>query len=224
MPMETTTSSAYRLARYTIIPEVLKAAEQCGDEPFLLREISHPIILQHVPPEAREAEIISRDAGNRSTFLAEVKWYVSYQIKEQGLLVNLGRGMFRNSTADDIREGELETSAIEDGDSDACEFDGWVYAFSFPSVKKEGVPFPIKVGMTAGDVDARVTDQCKGSATFENPEVLGRWQVKRVGHFERAVQNVLKARGRWRENAPGVEWFDTTIAEITSVIEFVKAA
>jgi len=38
---------------------------------------------------------------------------------------------------------------------------------------------------------------------------------------ELAVHNVLKARGKWRENVPGTEWFDTTIAEIEEIIEFV---
>jgi hypothetical protein len=32
---------------------------------------------------------------------------------------------------------------------------------------------------------------------------------------------VLKARGKWRENAPGKEWFDTTISEIEEIIQFV---
>lgn len=61
----------------------------------------------------------------------------------------------------------------------------------------------IKIGKTVGDVEGRVAQQCKGSASFDNPVILGRWQVNRVGPTELAAHHVLKARGKWRENAPG---------------------
>ncbi len=82
-------------------------------------------------------------------------------------------------------------------------------------------PFPIKIGMTTGAVEDRVAVQCKGPATFDNPVILGSWQVNRVGAAEKAAHNVLKARGKWRENVPGTEWFNTTVAEIQSIIDFV---
>ena len=69
-----------------------------------------------------------------------------------------------------------------------------------------------KVGK-ATDVDARVADQTRGSAFFERPVILGRWQVKRVNSVERAMHNVLKARGRWMADAPGAEWFMTTFVD-----------
>ncbi|WP_432767455.1 GIY-YIG nuclease family protein [Roseateles cavernae] len=65
--------------------------------------------------------------------------------------------------------------------------------------------------------------QCKGSATFDNLVILGRWQVNRVGAAEKAAHNVFKASGKRRENIPGTEWFNTTIAEIQSIIDFVTA-
>jgi hypothetical protein len=113
--------------------------------------------------------------------------------------------------------------AIADGDVEAVEFDGWVYAFSFPALVREDAPFPIKIGMTTGAVEERVAFQCRGSATFDNPVILGRWQVNRVGATEKAAHNVLKARGRWRENIPGIEWFNTTVSEVESIIAFVTA-
>jgi hypothetical protein len=36
-----------------------------------------------------------------------------------------------------------------------------------------------------------------------------------------AVHNVLKARGKWRDTAPGTEWFDTTVAEVEAILKFV---
>jgi hypothetical protein len=51
--------------------------------------------------------------------------------------------------------------------------------------------------------------------------MLGAWPVKRVSPTELAIHNILKARGKHREDAPGREWFNTTIAEIKEIIEFV---
>lgn len=85
-------------------------------------------------------------------------------------------------------------------------------------------PFPIKVGLTtAADVDTRVFGQCKGSGFFEKPEILGRWQVKRVAQVEDAIHALLKARGRWKEDAPGDEWFITTIDELQSIVSFINS-
>ena len=83
-------------------------------------------------------------------------------------------------------------------------------------------PFPIEVGKTIKDVKGRVAQQCKGSATFDNPVIIGRLWVKRVGSVESAIHALLKSRGKWRENVPAIEWFDTTYAEIDSVIKFIQ--
>ena len=96
-----------------------------------------------------------------------------------------------------------------------------IYAFSFPALVKEGACHPLKIGKTAVDVDARVLSQCKGSASFDLPRVLGRWRVNRIGAMELAIHNVLKARGQWREHAPGTEWFDATPSEVQAIIAFV---
>jgi hypothetical protein len=128
--------------------------------------------------------------------------------------------MYRLPEASDIQEAELEDSALQDGDDEALEGHGYVYAFTFPALHRAGGPFPIKVGMTVNDVQVRVMQQCKGSATFDNPKILGSWKVARVGHVESAIHKVLAARGKWREGVPGTEWFDTTVDEIVSIIHF----
>ena len=38
-----------------------------------------------------------------------------------------------------------------------------------------------------------------------------------------AVHNILKARGTWRENVPGTEWFDTTVADVERIIAFIAS-
>lgn len=219
--METTRSAAYRLARYTILPELRVKAEEFGDEPFLLREVARPIIEAHVPLEYRDVFIPFAHAEGGEKFIQTVKWYVSFLAKEQGLFENLGKGNFRNKTEADIDDEAIAESALEEGDEEAGEFDGWIYAFSFPSIVKDGQAFPIKVGKTVGDVAARVMDQAKGSACFENPVVLAQWQVKRVGPTELAIHNVLKARSQWIEDAPGREWFRTTVNDVESIVKFI---
>ncbi len=150
-----------------------------------------------------------------------VKFFVSFIAKEQETFVRIGDGVYRSKTAEDISDVELEESALADGDEEAAEFEGWIYAFSFPVLVRIDAPFPIKIGKTIGDVDGRVAQQCKGSASFDNPIILGRWQVNRVGPTELAVHNVLKAKGKWRDSVPGVEWFNTTVSEVQSILEFV---
>ena len=88
---------------------------------------------------------------------------------------------------------------------------------------RAGLDGGIKVGWPAAyDVETRVYGQCKGSGFFERPEILGRWQVQRVAQIEDAIHAVLKARGRWKEDAPGDEWFITTIEEVSAVLEFIN--
>jgi hypothetical protein len=109
----------------------------------------------------------------------------------------------------------------DDEDVNEVDFDGWIYAFTYPILIQEISKFPIKIGKTSVDVNARVATQCRGSAIFDNPMILGSWKVSKVSHIESAIHSVLKARGRWRENVPGTEWFDTSLSEIDSVIQFI---
>ena len=122
---------------------------------------------------------------------------------------------------------EITLEAVEDRDDVVedeidSEVNGWIYAFTFPLIKKDNQPYPIKVGLTtAADVEIRVYGQCRGSGFFEKPEILDRWQVGRVAEVEDAIHAILKARGRWREEAPGDEWFNTTIEEVRQIIGFI---
>ena len=56
---------------------------------------------------------------------------------------------------------------------------------------------------------------------FEQPKILGYWAVNRMKPTELAIHNTLKARGKWRENVPGKEWFDTNLKEIEAILIFV---
>lgn len=223
---EPTRSFAYRFVRYTVLPLVDEQVKQLGDEAFLLRDIAWPIINDLLTPEQQAIRIARAQAPGDDSLGSIVRYYVNFLSKNLGRYESLGNGRFRvhapNISEASISEAALVDAAIESNDEEANEFGGWIYAFSFPSIVKAVEAFPIKIGKTVGSVEDRVSDQVKGSAAFEQPIILGRWQVRRVGPSEMAVHNILKARNKWRENAPGREWFDTTLIEVESIIQFVN--
>jgi len=218
---EASSSFAYKFARYVIFPRIENLPEVQAGEPFRMVDLVKLFMNELLTSEQQAATFQKKESGRTTTVAAQVKFWASYVARYSNVFVDLGQGLFRAKIASDISEDELEEAALEGGDDEINEFDGWIYAFSFPSITRSSEPFPIKVGKTIHSVEDRIHAQCKGSATFENPLVLGRWQVKRVGPTELAVHNTLKARGKWREDVPGTEWFDTTIAEVESILNFV---
>jgi hypothetical protein len=111
-------------------------------------------------------------------------------------------------TRDDEEEVAEADEIAFDIDSDEA---GCIYAYSFPTLKKENGRFPVKIGLTtSGDPENRVNSQCRQTCCFEHPTILGSWRVDRVAAFESAIHSTLEARGLRRE-APGAEWFDTTL-------------
>ena len=217
-----TRSDAYELARDVIVPELRRLTPQLNGDQFLLREIAHPLIENAVTPQDRDVFIpFQRSLGGES-FIKTVKWYVYNFVRNDNFWVNLGGGNFRNRIEQDIDENELQESALEEGDETASEYDGWIYAYTFPAIQKADAPFPIKVGKTMNEVDLRVRDQVRGAALFENPIILASWQVHRVAHTEMAIHYTLKARGLWIDDAPGREWFKTTLATLTEIITNIR--
>ena len=221
LQFEATRSFCYKFGRYTVLAEVQMMPEVTSGNEFRLTDLAQRVIDKYLTPDQQQVKVKKAQSERLEPIHSIVKFFVSFIAKEQETFIKIGEGLYRSKTAEDISDIELEESALADGDEDAAEFEGWIYAFSFPVLVRINEPFPIKIGKTIADVDGRVAQQCKGSASFDNPVILGRWQVNRVGPTELAAHNVLKARGKWRENAPGVEWFDTTIAEVQSILEFV---
>jgi hypothetical protein len=218
---EPTRSFCYKFGRYTVIPAIEVLPDVSTGASFRLREKAQIVIDQLLTPE-QQVMRVKREQSDRTDVLRSiVKFFVAFLAREQNLFLSLGDGIYRAKTEADIKEGEAEQVALDAGDEEAAEYEGWIYAFSFPVLVQQDKVFPIKIGQTLLDVEGRVTQQCRGSASFENPIILGRWQVNRVGHTERAVHSVLKARSKWRENVPGTEWFDTTLDEIQAIIGFI---
>lgn len=221
MEFEPTRSFAYRFSRYELLPELQQLPETQSGEPFLLRDLAWPLIDSHLSPDQQAIRVKKANSDATETMGQIIRFYVPFLTKELGIFESLGKGYYRAQMESDVSEEDLKDAAIEAGDEVSDEFGGWIYAFSFPSIVKEKGAFPIKVGKTTGDVESRVEDQCRCSAAFEKPVVLRTWNVARVGPTELAIHNILKARGKHREDAPGREWFDTTPVEIDTILDFV---
>ena len=224
---EPTKSFCYRFARYELLDEIAEEPEATSGATFKMLDVAKRVIERHLTPEQLAIELPAAEADRVDTIYSTLKFYVALHSKHlsNSPFVWLGNGgMYRLKSDADIQKEMEETeldAEVDEDDEVLPEFDGWIYAFSFPVLVKEGAVFPIKVGKTINDVEGRVTYQCKGSATFENPVILGRWQAKRVGAVESAIHATLKSRGKWRENVPGTEWFDTTLAEVENIIKFI---
>lgn len=228
IPFAPNASFCYRFARYHLLSEIAQEPEALTGEPFKLSSVVNRVLSRYLTQEqlsmtypARDTEGKMHQVGNNIRFFTALR----AQRGAESPFVWLGKdGMYRLKS-----DSELTMEAVEDEDAEFeeqpdAEFNGWIYAFSFPTIKKHDAPFPIKVGLTtAAEVEVRVHGQCKGSGFFEKPEILGRWQVKRVAQVEDAIHAVLKARGRWKEDAPGDEWFMTTMDEINSVMNFINS-
>lgn len=225
--LEPTASFCYRFARYYLLQEVAQEPEVISGEPFRLKPVADRVISQYLTDAQLELTYPARDSGRTHQVGAGLRFFIALRAKRgaESPFVWLGQsGMYRLKSDSEIN---LEAAVDEDEvveDQLDIEVNGWIYAFTFPAIKHDKNPYPIKIGLTtAAVVETRVNGQCRGSGFFEKPEILDRWQVRRVAQFEDAIHAVLKARGRWKEDAPGDEWFVTTIDEIRTIIAFIEA-
>lgn len=101
-----------------------------------------------------------------------------------------------------------------------------VYAYSFPAyvqlARLDGDSrHPIKIGMTAGDVEARIASQV-GTGLPEPPSLLLVLRVESARLVERILHDVLTLRGQQIATAPGAEWFTTTIDELLEINRWLQ--
>lgn len=227
-PFEPTKSFCYRVARYELLDLIAQEPEAKTHQPFRMIEVTRRVIQNNFTQEQLAIEIPAAQADRIDNVFGSLKFFVQLHAKRlaDSPFVWLGNGgMYRLKDPSDLEREieEAESEALEiDEDEEESEFDGWIYAFSFPLLTKQQGDFPIKIGKTTQDVDARVAHQCRTSATFENPTILGRWRVNRVTAFEQALHAMLKVKGKWRENVPGTEWFDTTPPEIERLVKVIS--
>ena len=217
IPFEPTRSYVYRAARYELLPRIAEIARNFGDEPFLLREISKRVLRDTYTPEQLETRIKKAQSDETEKMSTIFGFYIPFLAENLRVFEKLGGGMFRNiSIEEELAEADAVATDVDSNDP------GIIYAYSFPSIRKNDGRFPIKIGLTTtGETDARVTQQCKQTCCFEYPVVLRTWEVQRVAAVEDAIHSTLEARGSKR-HAPGTEWFDTTLEEIETIVRFIQ--
>lgn len=217
IPFEPTRSYVYNAARYELLPRIAEITREFGEEPFLLREISKRLLAETYTPEQLEIRIKKAKSDATEKMSNIFGFYIPFLAENLRVFENLGSGQFKNISIDEeLAEADAVATDVESNDS------GIIYAYSFPSVMRNGGRFPIKVGLTTtGDADARVKQQCKQTCCFEYPLVIKTWEVQRVAAVENAIHSTLEARGSKRQ-APGTEWFDTTLEEIEAIVMFVQ--
>jgi len=225
-PFQATSSWCYNFARYEALPEILVMPEVATGDVVLLRDHTQKVLDKYLTSEEQNRTYQQAKAEGEVKIKSAVKFFVAYMAAETGAMLNLGKGSFRKVTTTPQEEVDaVEAAAIDDAEPESVaeedDLKGSIYAFTFPMIEKMEGSFPIKIRKASGDVNARVNTQCKGSATFQQPKILGQWSVKRMSQAEAAVHAVLKARGKWRDTAPGVEWFDTTPAEVADIVDYV---
>lgn len=225
-PFQATSSWCYNFARYEALPEILLMPEVASGDVVRLRDHTQQVLDTYLTAEEQNLSYQQVKAEGLVRIKSAVKFFVAYMAAETGAMVNLGKGSFRKVTTTPQEEVDsVEAAAIDDAEPDSVaeedDLTGSIYAFTFPMIERTNGPYPIKIGKASGDVIARVNTQCKGSASFQQPEIIGQWKVARMSQTEAAIHAVLKARGKWRDTAPGVEWFDTTPIEVAAIIEFV---
>jgi hypothetical protein len=218
IPFEPTRSYVYKAARYELLPRMAEIASALGDEPFRLCEISNRLLAETYTQEQLDIRIKKAQSDKTEKMSKIFGFYIPFLAKNLRVFENLGGGQFKNISIDEeLAEADAGATDVESNDS------GTIYAYSFPSIRRNDGKFPIKVGLTTtGDADARVAQQCKQTCCFENPVVLKIWEVQRVAAVEDAIHSTLEARGSKRQ-APGTEWFDTTLAEIETIVKFVQS-
>jgi hypothetical protein len=214
---EASRSYVYNAARYELLPRIAEIAKHFGDEPFLLRDVSKKLLADTYTPEQLEIKVKKAKSDATEKMSAIFGFYIPFLAENLKVFENLGNGMFKNiSLEEEIAEADAAAIDVESDDP------GIIYAYSFQSITRKGESFPIKIGLTTtGDADGRVTQQCRATCCFEYPTILGTWDVQRVAAIENAIHSTLEARG-FKRQAPGTEWFNTTLEEIDSIIKFVQ--
>lgn len=217
IPFEPTRSYVYNAARYELLPRIAEIARDFGDEPFLLREISKRLLAEIYSQEQLDIKVKKAKSDATEKMSTIFGFYIPFLAENLKVFENLGGGQFRNiSIEEEMAEADAVATDVESNDA------GIIYTYSFPSIMRNDGKFPIKIGLTTtGDADARVIQQCKQTCCFEYPKVLMTWEVQRVAAVEDAIHSTLEARGAKRQ-APGTEWFDTTLEEIKSIVKFVQ--
>ena len=145
IPFEASGSFCYRFARYYLLQEIANEPEAVSGNPFKLSAVVSRLINEYLTDQQLEMTYISRDAGQPRQVGAELKFFSALRAKRgpESPFVWLGQqGMYRLKS-----DTEITLEAVEDRDDVVedeidSEVNGWIYAFTFPLIKKDNQPYP----------------------------------------------------------------------------------
>ncbi|MBK8269435.1 MAG: GIY-YIG nuclease family protein [Planctomycetes bacterium] len=188
IPFEPTRSYVYKASRYELLPRITEIARNYEDEPFLLREISKRVLAETYTVDQLEIKVKKAQSDKLEKISTIFGFYIPFLAESLRVFENLGGGMFKNiSIEDELAEVDAVATDVDSHDP------GIIYAYSFPSIQRDGGKYPIKIGLTTtGDAQARVNQQCKQTCCFECPAVLRTWEVRRVAAVEDAIHSTLE--------------------------------
>lgn len=99
-----------------------------------------------------------------------------------------------------------------------------VYVYYFPAYRDQAAylgreSWPMKIGMTKGDLPARIREQVS-TAMPEEPIVGLVYRTTAAAVGERMLHSTLETRGRRISGSPGREWFMTSLTEVKEILDF----
>ncbi len=115
------------------MPEVKSGAE------FRMVDLVQQVLDDYLTPEQQQVRIKKATSERTEPIHSIVKFFASFIAKETDLFLRLRPGIYRARSVDEIAaeeeqisDAQIEDAAIADGDVAAVEYEGWIYAFSFP--------------------------------------------------------------------------------------------
>lgn len=160
-------------------------------------------------------------------------------LKRDGIASNPAFGFWQVQTSETQDEGEEinsvdSTSSPEDLESEELvsaadvvlgKGRSAVYVYYYPAyrdaaLQKGEVEWPCKIGRTDRDPLNRVISQA-ATALPEYPHMAIILWTDAPSKWELLLHNILSIRGKAMAQAPGSEWFMTSIDEIIGIIDFV---
>jgi hypothetical protein len=127
-------------------------------------------------------------------------------------------------TTEDLESEELTSAAeIVLGQGRSAVYVYYYSAYRDSALYKGDAEWPCKIGRTDRDPLNRVISQA-ATALPEYPHMAIIFWTDSPSKWESLLHNVLSIRGKAMSQAPGREWFMTSIDEIISIINFVMVS
>ena len=101
-----------------------------------------------------------------------------------------------------------------------------VYLYYYPQYQESAEAkgekvWECKIGRTMhGEADGRIRGQATGLP--ENPKIGLHIKTDKEAEIERIIHDILKVRGKHKDDTPGREWFLTSPSEVEEIYKFIE--